>query len=115
MVGSGQRLSCVEEIDDLLLAAVLGPASCGRVEPGVEDRRVCSPGQEVAHQFYVPLECGRVEGGALGGTAHRAGTTADDVDVEPDVEHETDGVAAPEHGGIGEGRSIMFGPADELV
>ena len=66
----GERLSCVEEVDDRLLTAVLGPASCRRVELEVDDRRVGSPRQEVAHQLYVPVAGGRVEGGAAG-TAHQ--------------------------------------------
>src|SRR5439155_7756755 len=110
----GERLSCVEEVDDLLLTAVLGPASCRRVELEVDDRRVGSPRQEVAHQLYVPVAGGRVEGGAAG-TAHQGAAVVEGVDVEPDVEHEADGVAAPELGCPGERRVMVFGLADQLV
>src|SRR5204863_5724514 len=94
-LGLQDGLSFAEEVDDLLLTAVLGPASCRRVELEVDDRRVGSPRQEVADQLDVPVTGSRVEGGAAG-TAHQGAAVVEGVDVEPDVEHEADGVAAPE-------------------
>src|SRR3954468_7979698 len=101
--GTGSCLSCVEEVDDVLVTAVLGPASCGRVELEVDDRGVGSPGQEVPHQPHVPVGGGGVEGGAAG-TGHQGAAVVEGVDVEPDVEHEADGVPAPELGCPGERR-----------
>src|SRR4051794_36325034 len=106
--GTGSCLSCVEEVDDLLVTAVIGPASGRRVELEVDDRGVGSPGEEVAHQLHVPVRGGGVEGGAAR-TAHEGAAVIEGVDVEPDVEHEADGVAAPELGCPGERRVVVFG------